>query len=249
MLYLCFYSILCKAFHVHASLSSPTKSIRLADPQSLSHSANLVHLSTLFTQTLISKIILYCFSYFGSFLSTFFLSPVRARLWSTHSPSHYIHILCMKRESLYKVKALHYIIQWLRGICRGLKESVWNGALWVGAPTESKLCSTVKLWASRGTWMKPFHSRSEVGRDVVRPCDGSDNGLTNNSFSTRTQSSPSSFSCAHSHAVPSGVPSRSRLPRMTITPRKENLKRVTVVFHFFSSRGSSTHSSTSVTEV
>lgn len=125
--------------------------------------------------------------------------------------------------------------------CKGFiqaLQNVWNGPLWAGAPTESKLCSTVKLWARRGTWMKPFHTRSEVGRDVVGPCGGSNNGPTNNSFSTRTQSSLSSFSRPYSHAAPapSGVPSRSRArhcPGWKMIPRKGNFNRVTVILQFF----------------
>lgn len=98
--------------------------------------------------------------------------------------------------------------------------------------------------------MKPFHSRPEVGlgQDVVGPCDGFNNGPTNNSFSTQTQSSPSSFS--HSRAAPSGVSYREseQDPARDENHSKERkLQKSNSHFSiFFSSRGSFTRSSTGV---
>lgn len=108
----------------------------------------------------------------------------------------------MKRKSLYTVHALHYIILQLQRIHTGLKENMCETEVSEWEPWEEiKVCPTVKMWASGGRWMKPFQPRSEFGRDVFRPYDGSSNGPTDNSFKTQPQSCPSSF-CSHSHALP-----------------------------------------------
>lgn len=174
---------------------------------------------------------------------------MRARLWSTHSPSHYIYIPRMKKESLYKVNALHYATLQLQRIRTGLKESMCEMELSGWEPRQkasyAQQSSCEQVW---GTWMKPFHSLADVGRDVVVPCDGSKNGPTNNSFRSQTQSSPSSFS--HSHATPSGVLSRTRArhcPGWQSLQGKETSN--CFPFFFFSSWDNFAHSSTGVTEV